>query len=74
LQGLGQSVCSDLVMLATGKDYGLASGKVYNVDGSQFICHKDGISGAHSDIAGPEVAHLLWAAAMTSVTIGKEGA
>jgi hypothetical protein len=51
---------------AQGK-YEFESGKVYNLDGSQYICHKEGISGAHSDIAGPEVAHAIWAAAFASV-------
>lgn len=44
--------------------YAFVNGGVYNVDGSAYICKVEGLSGAHSDIAGPEVAHLIWQAAM----------
>jgi hypothetical protein len=53
-------------MLGTEQGYKFDRGKVYNLEGSQFIVHKDGVSGAHSDIAGPEVAHAIWAAAFAS--------
>jgi hypothetical protein len=66
LQGLQTGVASDVAMLPSADDYGFAAGKVYNIDGSQFICHKDGVSGAHNDIAGREVAHAIWAAALAS--------
>ncbi|HED3118915.1 TPA: hypothetical protein R4039_004100 [Citrobacter freundii] len=36
------------------------SSVIYNIDGGKYICKIDGISGAHSDIGGPEVAHLIW--------------
>jgi hypothetical protein len=65
LQGLEEDVCQDLAMQAAAEPYRFRPGEVYNVDGSQFICHKEGVSGAHSDIAGPEVAHLLWQVAIT---------
>jgi hypothetical protein len=67
LQGLSGNIASDLTMLGAADAYSFEPGKVYNVDGSQFICHKEGVSGAHSDIAGPEVAHVIWAAALASV-------
>jgi hypothetical protein len=54
-------------MLGVGQAYSFAPGKIYNLDASQFISHKDGVSGAHNDIAGPEVAHAIWAAAFGSV-------
>src|SRR5262249_13370482 len=66
LQGLQSGVASDLALLPSADAYGFQPGQVYNIDGSQFICHKDGVSGAHSDIAGPEVAHAIWAAALAS--------
>ena len=69
LQGIPDDSRSELKMLAASDDYTLATGKIYNVDGSQFIAHMDGVSGAHSDIAGPEVAHLIWAAAFASRTV-----
>jgi hypothetical protein len=67
LQGVSGGVASDLAMLPATGEYDFAPGKVYNLDGSQFISHRDGVSGAHSDIAGPEVAHAIWAAALASV-------
>jgi hypothetical protein len=66
LQGIPDSSRSELAMLGAAQAYSFEPGKVYNLDGSQFISHKDGISGAHSDIAGPEVAHAIWAAAFAS--------
>ena len=68
LQGIPSTVrARELKMLrASGIQYAFAPGKIYNVDGSVFIAHMDGVSGAHSDIAGPEVAHLIWAAAFAS--------
>jgi hypothetical protein len=67
LQGLAGGVATELDMLDANGPYQFAPGKVYNLDGSKYICHKDGISGAHSDIAGPEVAHAIWSAAFASV-------
>ncbi|MDQ1922305.1 hypothetical protein [Massilia pseudoviolaceinigra] len=55
-----------LFMHAQADAYQFAPGCVYNVDGSQYIRKLDGLSGAHSDIAGPEVAHLIWQAAMSA--------
>jgi hypothetical protein len=66
LQGIPDASRSELKMLTAAEDYALDGGKIYNVDGSQFIAHMDGASGAHSDIAGPEVAHLIWAAVLAS--------
>lgn len=65
LCGLPQA--SGLPMKAAGEAYQLAPGGVYNVDGSKFISKLDGMSGAHSDIGGPEVAHLIWQAALAGV-------
>jgi hypothetical protein len=44
--------------------YGFEAGKVYNLEASRFIAKGGGISGAHSDIDGPQVAHALWQAAL----------
>ena len=35
------------------------AGKVYNLESSRFIARGGGLSGAHSDIDGPEVAHAI---------------
>jgi hypothetical protein len=45
--------------------YDFSPHKVYNVDGSRYICHGSGASGAHGDVALPEVAHAMWAAVYT---------
>ena len=49
------------------EEYNLASGRIYNIEASRVICSGDGASGAHSDIAHPEIAHLLWQAAIAAV-------
>jgi hypothetical protein len=67
LQGLADPDKTDTAMLAADGPYSLAKGRVYNLEASQFIAKKEGASGAHSDIAGPEVAHAIWEAAFASV-------
>src|SRR3546814_12272074 len=59
LQGLGTQA-HDLQMIGSGLEYGFAPGRVYNLEASRVICNGDGASGAHSDIAHPEVAHAAW--------------
>ncbi|MGT2490909.1 hypothetical protein ACU4GD_11250 [Cupriavidus basilensis] len=44
--------------------YTMTGGKVLNIEASEYICRKSGVSGAHNDIGGPEVAHLIWQAAL----------
>jgi len=51
-------------MLDASTPYQLQPGGIYNVDASRYVCKLDGASGAHSDIGGPEVAHLIWQAAL----------
>jgi hypothetical protein len=67
IQGLSSDVIGDTTMLPASSSYGFERGKIYNLNSSQYICHGDGASGAHSDIAGPEVAHAIWEAAFASV-------
>jgi hypothetical protein len=67
IQGLPDDVRSDLPMKRSAEPYSMEPGKIYNLDGAQYICHMDGVSGAHSDIAGPEIAHAIWTAALASV-------
>jgi hypothetical protein len=67
IQGVADNIGVDLTMKAAGDSYSFEKGELYNLDGSQYICHQDGLSGAHNDIAGPEVAHAIWAAAFASV-------
>jgi hypothetical protein len=67
IQGVPDNICSFLTMKAATEAYSFDKAKVYNLDGSQYISHLEGSGGAHSDIAGPEVAHAIWAAAFASV-------
>jgi hypothetical protein len=67
MQGIAGNALNDLAMKAATEAYSFDKARVYNLDGSRYICHLDGASGAHSDIAGPEVAHAIWAAAFASV-------
>jgi hypothetical protein len=41
------------------------------VESSEFIKKMDGSSGAHSDIDGPAVAHMLWEAAKVASAQGQ---
>jgi hypothetical protein len=66
LQGLPDSIRSEQKMKGAAEPYEFAKGRVYNLEGSQFIAKKEGASGAHSDIDGPEVAHVIWQAAFAS--------
>lgn len=61
LQGLAGA--DSIEMLPITGIYRLAPGHVTNVESSTFIKKMVGASGAHSDIDGPEVAHLIWQAA-----------
>ena len=66
IQGVPDDIRSELPMLDAAGNYEFMPGKIYNMDGSQFICRKEGASGAHSDIAVPEVAHAIWSAAFAA--------
>lgn len=66
MQGLDKAIYTDQPMNAAHQSYQFGKGRVYNLNGSQFIAKGDGASGAHSDIAGPEVAHTIWEAAFAS--------
>jgi hypothetical protein len=66
IQGVPDGTRNELKMLAADGAYTLEKGKIYNLESSQFIAKKEGASGAHSDIAGPEVAHAIWSAAFAS--------
>jgi len=61
-------------MLDQNGRYGFKPGGVYNLDGSQYIRAGGGISGAHSDICGPEVANAILQAAGLGAQATTEGA
>ncbi len=53
----------DMEMLPADGSYEFETGKVYNLESSQYICEMANLtSGAHSDLAHPEVAHAVWEA------------
>ena len=62
IRGLSGAVFREM-MEKTGA-YGFEAGKIYNLEASRFIAKGGGLSGAHSDIDGPEVAHAIWQAAL----------
>jgi hypothetical protein len=53
-------------MVDANGPYTLQKKKVYNVESSKFIAKGGGVSGAHSDIDGPQVAHLIWETAFAA--------
>jgi hypothetical protein len=57
----------DMAMLPANGAYAFETGKIYNLEGSEFIAGGSGVSGAHSEIDKPEVAHAVWQAAMSGL-------
>ena len=62
LRGLRQ--VRDLDMRPSTFDYTFEPGGIYNLEASSIIRNGGGLSGAHSDIAHPEVAHAFWEAVL----------
>jgi len=60
---------TDLEMKPITFDYAFAGKKIYNLEASGIIKAGDGASGAHSDIAHPEVAHAFWSAALSGAGV-----
>jgi hypothetical protein len=65
IQGPGLST-HDIVMGDVTHAYGFEGGHVYNLESTGVIKEGGGASGAHSDIARPEVAHAMWEAVKTT--------
>ena len=65
LRGGGLEI-EDLSVGAADAAYNFRSGRIYNVNCDHVIREGGPPSGAHSDIARPEVGHLVWAAALGS--------
>jgi hypothetical protein len=63
LRGPGLEIV-DLPMKPVGAAYTLEPGVIYNLESTRYICDGGGTSGAHNDIAKPEVAHAFWSAAL----------
>ncbi len=62
IQGLGDRAV-DSTILGVDQDYGFLPGLIYNIESSSVIKTLNGLSGAHCDIAHPEIAHAVWEAA-----------
>jgi hypothetical protein len=63
LRGAGLDLV-DLELQAADQPYDFRGGRVFNLECSGVIRNGGGASGAHSDIAHPEVAHAVWSAAL----------
>ncbi len=61
IQGPGLNL-HDLAIADAAHDYGFQPQHVYNLECTGVITDGSGASGAHSDIAKPEVAHAMWEA------------
>lgn len=62
-----QGVASAAIdMLDVDGTYSFEKQRIYNVEASRYISKGGGMSGAHSDIDGPQVAHLIWETAFAS--------
>jgi hypothetical protein len=67
IQGIG-AVGESLTMGSVDHAYAFHAGHVYNLESSDVIKTSSGMaSGAHSDIAHPEVAHAMWQAVLAGV-------
>jgi hypothetical protein len=53
----------DLPVKGLDEPYQFRIGEIYNIDCGRVICNGGGLSGAHSDICHPEIAHAIWQAA-----------
>lgn len=66
LQGAGVGAEGREIAADLAHDYGFAPKHVYNVKCDSVIKNGGGLSGAHSDIAHPEVGHLFWGAVLAA--------
>jgi hypothetical protein len=69
VRGLDEHVV-DMEMLPVDGSYDFAAGKIYNLESSQVIHTGGPPSGAHSDLAHPEVAHAVWEAMLCGLAKG----
>ena len=65
LQGLA-APAAEVALRAADQDFDFPPGAVTNLEASAVIRNGTGPAGAHNDIAGPEVAHAIWSAAMSA--------
>jgi hypothetical protein len=63
IQGVGEFTVGRRMGSVT-EDYNFQPGMIYNLESSDYIRTGGGFSGAHSDIVHPEIAHVIWQAAI----------
>lgn len=59
VRGNGIPIC-DLLISPANETYNFQHGIIYNLQADSVICNGNGPSGAHCDIAKPEVANAVW--------------
>ena len=59
IRGPGLSI-EDQTIGEANHDYRFKPGRIYNLDGDKVIVGGDKVSGAHSQISVPQVAHAVW--------------
>jgi hypothetical protein len=67
IKGTNSGITHDLPVRDATAGYQFARGHIYNIEASEVIRHGGGPSGAHSDIAHPQIAHLFWQAALAGM-------
>ena len=67
IRGTAAGATHDLPVLNADAEYGFDTGHIYNIEASTVICHGGWPSGAHSDIAHPQIAHVFWQAALSAM-------
>src|SRR5262245_31395534 len=66
LQGAGLNASTRVVTPDLGQDYKFVPEGLYNVNADSVIKAGGGLSGAHSDIAHPEIGHVFWEAVLAT--------
>jgi len=64
IQGL-DTITTGREMGKTDTEYSFKGGQIYNLDAHAYISGNHGQHDAHCDIAHPEVAHVIWQAALS---------
>ncbi len=62
IQGI-DAITTARMIGGVGENYGFQGGRIYNLNADDVISGNHGQFDAHSDIAHPEVAHVIWQAA-----------
>ncbi|WP_316167477.1 MULTISPECIES: CHAT domain-containing protein [unclassified Bradyrhizobium] len=72
MRGTKAALTTDRPVQSPAFAYNFEGGRVYNIEASRIIKNGGGLSGAHSDIAHLEVAHLFWAAVLAGQTVSSQ--